>query len=386
VYELISVDDHIIEPSELWVDRLPQKYREAGPHVIEQDGREYWVYEDRRQDMTMGLNAVVDKPPEEWSNEPLRFSDMAEGCYNPMIRAAAFRERGIVGSMNFPTLPRFGGALFLEFEDKELAHLCVKAWNDWMFDEWCAAVPDLYIPMAIAPIWDPELAAAEIYRCVDRGARSIAWLDNPANLGLPSYYTDHWDPVWNAFVETGVPASLHILSSTGAIIPSPEADLDVSIILSQTSAGIALMNLISSPTLRKFPELKIVLSEGGIGWIPGLLEKADRSWRRQNFDTRYGWTESATEIFRRNFWGAFFEDRVGVEQRHRIGVDRLLWECDYPHQDACWPDPQSVVAEILEGVPAEEVELITNANARELLNWPKEGHASTSGRAAAKAS
>ena len=111
MYKLFSVDDHIIEPAHVWSSRVPAKYRAAAPHVVEEDGREYWVYEDRRND-TMGLNAVAGKPREEWSLEPTRFTDMIPGCYDPVARAADMRSQGIFASVNFPTLPRFGGALF----------------------------------------------------------------------------------------------------------------------------------------------------------------------------------------------------------------------------------------------------------------------------------
>src|SRR3954447_25522050 len=140
MYELISVDDHIIEPPGVWVDRLPTKYRDVGPRVVEEDGREYWHYEDQRVD-TMGLNAVAGRPQEEWDMDPVRYSDMIQGCWDPVVRAEDMRVDGVVGTVCFPTLPRFAGTLFLSFQDKELADLSVKVYNDWMFDEWCAAAP-----------------------------------------------------------------------------------------------------------------------------------------------------------------------------------------------------------------------------------------------------
>src|SRR5438128_752651 len=161
--KLFSVDDHIIEHATVWSDRLPAKYREVGPRVVEEDGQEFWVYEDQRNG-TMGLNAVAGKPREQWAMDAVRFSDMIPGCYDPVARSKDLRGDGIVGSVLFPTLPGFGGRLFATFDDKVLADLCVKAYNDFILDEWCAADPALYVPTIIVQLWDPQLADEEIMR------------------------------------------------------------------------------------------------------------------------------------------------------------------------------------------------------------------------------
>ena len=176
-FDLFSVDDHVIEHATVWTDRLPTKLHEAGPHVVEEDGREFWVYEGTRN-VTMGLNAVAGKPQEEWDMEPTRFSDMIPGCYDPDERAKDMLADGIRASLCFPTLPRFGGVLFNEFKDKALADLCVRAYNDFMIDEWCASVPGLFVPMIIGQLWDPELCAAEIRRCAEKGNRAISFPEN----------------------------------------------------------------------------------------------------------------------------------------------------------------------------------------------------------------
>ena len=213
MYRFFSVDDHIIEPADVWSSRVPAKHRDRAPRVIEAEGREYWVYEDIRHG-TMGLNAVAGKPREEWSLEPARYSDMIPGCYDPVQRAKDMRSQGIYASVNFPTLPRFGGALFSEFKDKELADVCVQAWNDFIIDEWCAADPDMFVPMVICQLWDPTLAAAEIRRCVDKGAKALCFVENPVPLGLPSFHDpEHWDPIWAACQEADLPVCMHIGSS-----------------------------------------------------------------------------------------------------------------------------------------------------------------------------
>ena len=169
MFTIFSVDDHIVEPPDVWSSRVPAKYRDAAPHVIEEDGREYWVYEDQRI-LTMGLNAVAGKPRDQWDMEPARFTDMIPGCYDPKERARDLLSQGVLASVAFPTLPRFGGMLFNSFSDKDLASACVEAWNDFILDEWCpAGPPGLFVPMVICQVWDPALAAREIERCASKG-------------------------------------------------------------------------------------------------------------------------------------------------------------------------------------------------------------------------
>lgn len=369
MYELISVDDHIIEPPGVWVDRLPAKYLDRAPHVVEEGGREWWRYEDSRVD-TMGLNAVAGKPQEEWDMDPVRYSDMIQGCWDPKVRAKDMELDGVVGTVCFPTLPKFAGTLFLEFQDKELADLCVKAYNDWLLDEWCAAAPDLYIPMVITQLWDPKLAAAEIHRMAERGARCITFPETPAPLGLPSFYTDHWDPVFQACQDTGLVINMHIGTSGRMVTPADDAPFHVSIMLAQASAAIGMVGMLESPVLRKFPELQMVFSEGGLGWIPAQLERCDRMWERHRM-----WSGlddlKPSELFKRNMYGAFVDDMVGLELRHHVGVDRILWESDFPHVESVWPHSQEIVKRVAETLPDDEVRKVTSENARKLYNWPK---------------
>ena len=370
MFRLFSVDDHIIEHARVWADRVPAKYRAAAPHVVEESGREYWEYEGRRQE-TMGLNAVAGKPQEEWSSEPARFTDMIPGCYDPKARAADFLADGILASVSFPTLPRFGGALFNEFTDRELASVCVEAWNDFVLDEWCpAGPPGLYVPMVIGKIWDPVATAAEIRRCVDKGARAFCFVENPALLGLPSFFSDHWDPMFDACQEANLPICMHIGSSgmTTAQIPSPDGPMTVMIALGALSAFSAVVNLAMSPVCRKFPGLDLVFSEGGIGWIPAALERADRQFLRHRL-----WTNLdevlPSEIFRQNMYVCMIEEPIGLKYRDDIGVDRILWEADYPHADTPWPHSQRQVTEVFDGVPDDVVTAITHTNAERLFDW-----------------
>lgn len=368
--KLFSADDHIVEPAHVWTSRVPARHRDAAPHVVTEGDREFWAYEDKRA-TTMGLNAVAGKDHREISPDPVRFADMMPGAYDPVERARDMLADGIVGSVLFPTLPRFAGTLFLTFKDRELALHCVRAYNDYVIDEWCpAGPPGLFVPTVIAPLWDPQLAADEIHRCADKGARALSFPENSVPLGLPSYWDAHWDPVWRACEERQVVLCLHIGTSGQIPDPSPDAPRVLSFSLLQVGSIMSAVNLMMSPVCRRFPGLAFVFSEGGIGWAPNALERADRMWLRHKY---YLGLDDVlpSEIFRRNMYLCMIEEPICLKYRHDIGVDRIMWECDYPHTDSTWPRSVETVNEILDAasVPDDEAQAITYGNAERVFRW-----------------
>jgi predicted TIM-barrel fold metal-dependent hydrolase len=368
-YQLFSVDDHIIEPRHLWTDRLPAKYREAGPHVVEADGREYWVLEGERQP-TMGLNAVAGKPPEEWNQEPVRFEDMRPGCYDPAARAADMALDGIVGSVSFPSLPGFAGRVFLQFSDHDLADLCVRAYNDFIFDEWCAAAPQLFVPTIITQLWDPELAAREVERCAARGARAVALPENPYWLGLPSWWSHHWDPLLRVVTEAGLVLAMHGGSSGRFTQATPDSPFGITIISASGAMGCELIaDLMLGRLPQDFPTIKFMLGEMGIGYLPYLLERADFIWEQHGAWAGFG-DRRPSDIFREHFFVCAVNETFGIEQRAKIGVENILWESDYPHSETMWPHSQEAAAKTFAGVPDQEAELITHGNAERLFRFP----------------
>ncbi len=365
-WELISVDDHLIEPAGVWSDRLPATLRERGPHVIDEDGSEFWVYEGKRF-RTVGLYATAGKKPEDFHNDPIRYADMQPGCYDPAERVRTMDADGVRASLCFPTFPRSCGQTFLEASDRDLALLCVQAYNDYMLDEWAGTAPGRLLPMIIGPLWDPALMAAEIERCAAKGAKAITFSENPSKLGQPSFHTDHWDPLWRACEETGTVVCLHIGSSSAIPVTSPDAPFSVTIALSPTNAQFAATDLMMSPVFHKFPGLRVAMSEGGIGWVPFALEWCDYVWERHRFHTGLKSDVPPSELFRQNLWVCFIDERIGIELRHHIGVDKILWECDFPHSDSSWPDSQEKVTKVLDGVPDDEAQLITHGNTEALF-------------------
>jgi len=381
--QLVSVDDHVIEHAEVWTDRLPAKYRDAGPRVIDVasetvdyygrvavEGQQIWSYEGRLYSQ-LGLNAVAGTPPEQWAQDPLRFENMRPGCYDPSERVKDMDMDGVHASLCFPNLPRFGGAMFQKSDDMGLALLCQRAWNDFMLDEWCAAAPSRLIPLAVTPFWDIEEAVAEVYRVADKGAKALTFPENPVPLGLPSFHSTHWDPLWSALEETGMPLCLHFGSSGQNPTTGPDAPLAVTLTLMGTNSMYAAADLLFSPMFTNHPRLKVALSEGGIGWVPYILERADYTWDRNRFYQDINQDVRPSELFREHVWLCFISDSFGVKSLDSIGTERVMWECDYPHSDCNWPHSRKVAAEQLNDLPDEEVRKIVEINARELLNFPR---------------
>ncbi len=368
-YDLFSVDDHIIEHARVWTDRLPTKYHEACPHVVEEDGREYWVWEGTKSPQ-MGLNAVAGKPQEEWTMEPTRFSDMIPGCYDPTERAKDMAADGIKASLCFPTLAGFGGRVFGGYADKTLAGLCIEAYNDFHLDEWCAAAPELYVPIIVGQVWDPVAMAAEIRRCAAKGARALSFPEGPVSLGLPSIMSESWDPVWEAVTETEIVVCMHIGSSGELTNPAPDGPFVIPIALGNVNAQAATVAFALSPVPRKFPTIKLAISEGGVGWVPSALERADRQFLKHRL-----WAGMddllPSEVWKRNIWGCMIDEPVGLTFREHIGIDKIMWECDYPHCDSTWPHSQKQVDElfIAAGIDDDEADAITHGNAERLFRW-----------------
>lgn len=367
---LVSVDDHVIEPPTMFDAHISEKYRDQAPSVHEDpDGSQYWLFEGQRA-QNMGLNAVAGCPPEEYGLSPLRYDHMRPGCYDIHERIRDMNANGVLGSINFPTFVHFCGQLFLRATDKDLSHACVQAYNDWHIDEWAGAYPERIIPMTIMPLWDPQLMAAEIRRASAKGCHAVTFSENPEKLGLPGLHVDHWDPFFQACVETGTVVCMHIGSSSSMTVTSMDAPADVSIAITPMNSFLALNDLMWTPIFKKFPEIMVALSEGGTGWIPYALERMDYTYNHHK-----AWTGAdfggllPSDIFHRNFSTCFIDDQAGIDMRHKVGIDRMTWECDYPHSDSTWPHSADLLAHSLVGVPDDEIDKITHLNAMRIYQF-----------------
>jgi predicted TIM-barrel fold metal-dependent hydrolase len=362
---LISVDDHIIEPPDMFLDHLPDKYKLDAPRLVHNpDGSDVWTFRDIVIP-NVALNAVAGRPKEEYGLEPQGLDEIRPGCYNVDERIKDMNAGGVLASMNFPSFPGFAARLFAT-EDSDFSLALVQAYNDWHIDEWCGAHPGRFIPMALPVIWDAELCAAEVRRCSKKGVHSLTFSENPAALGYPSFHDAYWNPLWEALVDTNTVLSVHIGSSGRLSIPAVDSPPDVMITLQPMNIVQAAADLLWSRPVKDYPDLRIALSEGGTGWIPYFLDRVDRTfemhatWTMQDFGGKL-----PSEVFREHFLTCFISDPVGVKLRHDIGIDNIAWEMDYPHSDSMWPGAPEELGAVLadEHVPDGEINKMTYENA-----------------------
>jgi predicted TIM-barrel fold metal-dependent hydrolase len=274
--------------------------------------------------------------------------------------------------VNFPTLPRFGGMLFNSFKDKDLAYECVKAWNDFILDEWCpAGPPGLFVPMVITAVWDPELGAVEIRRCVDKGARALCFVENAVPDGLPTFHGEAgkvWDPIWRICEEADLPVCMHIGSSGFMPVIDPNAQFTSLIASGNVNGILATISMLLSGVCERFPAIKMAWSEAGIGWIPSVLERCDRQVDRHQY---WGGRSELkpSELFARNMWACMVEEPLGLQLWELIGEDKILAETDYPHADTPFPHVQKAYDELFEGIPERVAQKVSHGNAESLFGW-----------------
>jgi predicted TIM-barrel fold metal-dependent hydrolase len=367
---LVSVDDHIIEPREMFDAHIPERFRDRAPRVLtDDDGSEYWLFEDERA-AYMGLNAVAGCPPEEYGLNPTRYDQMRKGCFDVDERVRDMNANGVLASLNFPTFPHFCGQLFARQHDKDLSLAVVRAYNDWHIDEWCGAHPGRFIPCGITPYWDPNLMAEEVRRVAEKDCHAVTFSENPEKLGHPSLHSDHWDPFWSACQESETVVCLHIGSSSSLLLTASDAPADVMISITPMNSFLALNDLMWTSIFKKFPRIKIAMSEGGIGWIPYALERMDyvyehhHSWTGADFGGR-----RPSDVYRDHIVTCFIDDASGLELRHRVGIDSITWECDYPHSDSTWPHSPELLWKSLSGIPDDEVDKMTHLNAMRVFTF-----------------
>lgn len=371
-YTVISVDDHLCEPPHVFEGRVPSRYASLAPRVIEgRDGSQAWTY-DGILFREVGLNASAGRAREEREVQALRFDEIREGCWNVDARVRDMDIDGIWGSVNFPSMiTGFCGTVFSRTKDQDLGFAVMRAWNDWFFEEWYGPHPDRVVPMGITWMSDPELGAEEVRRNAERGFTAITLPERPHRIGFPSLYSGYWDPIVAACVETETTICLHV-GSTGLVDIPDDAPMEVGASLFQAASMQACVEWLWSGVPVRFPDVKIALSEGGMGWVPMLHDRLqymkDRSHAGQGVWPSTEITPS--EALARNFWFCMIDDHSTLPLRHRIGLDHIMVETDYPHADTTWPDTQALLRRDLEGLPLDEIRKITHENAAALFRHP----------------
>ena len=394
---ILSVDDHVVEPPDLWTSRLPAKYQDRCPRV-ERDSAvfnfeggeftyqkgvpggaecDWWLYDDLVYPFPK-LSAASGF--ETLDVEPVTFDQIRPGGWKQADRLADMTANHVDASLCFPNvLPRFCGQTFLEREDKELALLCVQAYNNWMIDEWCAGDGrGRLIPLTLIPLWDPAAAALEVHRCADKGSFAVAFSENPYHLGLPSIHDKDrfWDPFLTACQETDTVVCMHIGSSSKMPATSPDAPFSVSSTITFANAMGSMCDYILSGVFVRFPRLRVSYAEGQVGWMPYVIERMDKIWAERG-DASFGidLPEPPSTYIPGHIWGCIFDDETGLKNRDVIGMDQICFEVDFPHADSTFPHTLEVATRICDaaGLADEEVYKLMRGNAIECFGLERFG-------------
>lgn len=366
---MLSVDDHLIEPPHMFMNRMPSKYRADAPRVAQYaDGDERWVIEGKPW-AGIGPAAVAGRRREELGNEPTRYSDVRRGTYDVDARIDDMNANGTFMSLNFASLPGFAGEKLVAGRDKGLMLAILQAYNDWHLEEWVGRHPGRFIANAILPLWDVDLAIAELRRVAKAGFRVVSFPENPTAFGQPSIHWGHWDRLFAEIVDHDMSVAIHI-GTSGGVLPTPslESPADAGVTLLNIKIAEAMADLLFSPLLLKFPDLRIMMSEGCMGWVPFLRERANAEYRNHRY-----WTHAdlrglePSDLLARHFLFCFHEDDFGLSVRHQVGIEQISWECDFPHADSTWPTSPEQLWASVKDFPREEIDQITHLNAARFL-------------------
>lgn len=368
---IIDADTHITEPPDVWVDRVPAKFRDRVPHVVRTDGVDQWML-DGAPIYKVGLTATAGWA-EPFPGGPSTYEECHPASYDSTARLQYMDEVGIWAQVLYPNVASFGGQRFLQFPDDELKIVCVRAYNDFLRD-WASADHRRLITIMTTPFWDIDAAVAEVERCIDAGHRGILFTGEPARFGLPHLGESHWDPLWTIAQEAQLPIHFHIGSGDTASSFTPEriaahgsastyAYTSVEMFLKN---GLQVADLLTSGVLPRFPDLKFVSVESGVGWIPFVLEAVDHSYLEGRIGHTSQWEKRPSEYFDQVYSCYWFETAATTTMLEALPVNRILFETDFPHPTCLYGNVRERIDASLSSVPDAVRQAILWDNAAEL--------------------
>lgn len=388
--QVVSPDDHIQLPAHVFEERVPARFKDTAPRIKRLKGRadlgagdiqfidsddghvaDVWHFDNKRIPLVrIAAAAGIDR--REIDGRPVTYDDMHPACFDPSERLKAMDLAGIEASVCYPNMfVRFCGQTFSFATDKELGLACIRAYNDFIYEEWCGGSKGRLVPMGIVPLWDVQLAVQEARRIATLGFRSITFSEAPHRLGLPSIFSGYWDPLFTECAASGLVLSLHI-GTGGFPMLAKDTSGAVPNVMASFNAGYTLTDWLFSGILPRLPELKIVLAESQLAWVPYVLSRADFVWQEMRGE---GFTDisadkmpySPSHYFRQHIYCTFFRDPIGLTLLDEIGADNVMFEVDFPHTDSSWPSSRDVASEMTAALSDEVAAKVVAETARKLF-------------------
>ncbi|HEX2174119.1 MAG TPA: amidohydrolase family protein [Dehalococcoidia bacterium] len=365
---IISADSHMLEPADLWTTRLEGKWRDNAPRVYWDDKQDALVFgcEGIPPARVAGLFAAGVADEDMPKALKAKLEDARPGGWDPAERLKDMAVDSVEAEVLYTTL---AFNLFWS-TDGPFQEACFKVYNDWLA-EFCSYDPTRFVGVGLISLYDLDRGIAELERCKKLGlGGAMIWASPPPEMAFIGTYHDKF---WAAAQEMDIPISLHILTGHGeeskslAGIGSPNRFLRTMALPNEIQRSLS--QLIFGGTFDRFPRLKIVSAENEIGWVGYYLYRADRAWRRFRHVDAGAPAQTPSDYFRRNIWVTFIDDPIGLKLRHDIGVDRIMWSNDYPHQASSWPHSMEVIERDFVGVSDEDKAKICRDNAATLYGF-----------------
>jgi predicted TIM-barrel fold metal-dependent hydrolase len=354
---LVSADSHVVPLPSFWAEYLPASLRDRAPRIESTDEGDCTIFEGRRTPV-MAINSIAGKRRDGQGMRYRRFAEQLPGGHDPAARLLDQDRDGIVAEVLYG-----GGPLVTD--DRELHLASHAAYNDWLAD-YCAYDPRRLLGVAYIPFATPGGAAAEIRRAHRRGLRGALL---PAAVPSGHWWDADWAPVWEALVETGLRAALHVgfgFARRHRFDGGPAFFTDL--VMSKMDMAGPLADLVFGGVLARHPELRVVSVEAYIGWLPFVAEYMDHAYRVHRYWNDAGLRELPSVYLRRQVYATFIEDPVGLRERHTLGVDNIMWSSDYPHGESTYPTSREFVARAFAGIAEDEVRKMVRDNARRLYD------------------
>jgi len=376
--EIIDSDTHWSEPHDLWTSLAPAKYKDLVPQIKERNGKRMWVVNG---DIPIaGDSAVSAILPDGEKMLGLRFlrADIERvhaASYDCQARLEMMDEFGISHGIVYPNVGGFGNQRFLRVEDQQLRIACVQIYNDWMNDLQRQSNGRI-LPMTLVPWWDIEACVAEIRRAKEMGSRGIVMCSNPHDSGMPNFAQPDWRPFWEICEDLQMPINFHIGASEGDIdwsgaVPYDTWPGDVKLSLGGAAIFLGqlrwLANLLISDVPERYPNLKFVSVESGIGWLPFLLEALDYQFGETAPEHLSHLSMLPSDYFRRQFYGCFwFESAMLKPSIDFLGASQVMFETDFPHPTCLYPDSRTRARDAVSLLEVEVQKKILRDNAAKL--------------------
>ena len=354
---LISINDHLVEPSALWGGRHDQ------PHVVAVDGEQRWVLGS--ESLTVRSLSVLGVEPDRRASV---VSEMHPAVGDPAARVQSMDRDGVAVQTLFPHMIGFAGERLRFLREPEARRQAVRRYNDFVLREFCASAPDRLVGVAVMPLDDLAGASGELQRCASLGARAVSLPHAPQLIGLPGFGDVAWHPLFAAAEEAGLPVMIHVGSSGAPPSTVGAGSPGAMLVQSGFDVANAMIDLLYAYVLVRHPRLALVLVEGGIGWLPYVIDRIEffarqrpEVWSPPSRDRTPG------EILREQVHLSFIDDRLRLTMLDSIGADRVHWQCDFPHADSPWPQSRAALASHLAQVDDETARGVAGANTAALL-------------------